>query len=61
MNTENPESTIRSDVKEPVKANQISLDSIMDWMQKKVSIEVSRGWLVAAGVAVLLLLLLAVD
>lgn len=61
MNTEQAETTMNQPGNRADRTTQFTMSTIADWMRKEVRIQMARGWLVAAGVALLALLLVAID
>jgi len=61
MNTEQAETTLNQPGNRADGTNPFTMSTVADWMRKEVRIQLARGWLVAAGVAALALLLIAID
>jgi hypothetical protein len=61
MNTDNPETTLNNPANPTEQPTRLNLSSVIDWMRQEVRIQLSRGWLVAAGATAVVLLLIAID
>lgn len=61
MYTDNPETNLNNPINPTEQPTRLNLASFINWMRQKVSIQLSRGWLVATGATALVLLLIAID